>query len=96
MILSMVDTESSQLHAVELFPISILPKNMPIRRVALLAPAVAMTLDVSEATLRGWISRKQFPPKDGEFNGKAPYWLLTTIMEYLRNAPGGRLPYQVG
>ena len=85
-----------QPEVIELIPLSILPRELPIARVAIGAPQVAQLLDVSEATMRGWISRKQFPPRDGEVNGKAPYWKLTTVLEYLRNAPGGRLPYTVG
>ena len=77
-------------------PLSIIPKEIPIRRVAFGTTSVASLLDISEATLRGWISRGQFPPRDYELNAKTPIWLLSTVLEYLRNAPGGRLPYQVG
>lgn len=59
------------------------------------SPQVCELLEIPAGTLRGWVSKGQFPPKDGEINGKTPIWHLKTVFEYVRNAPGGRLPYQV-
>ena len=58
--------------------------------------AIGELLDISPNTWRGWVSRKQAPKSDGNIDSRTPYWKLSTVAEYLRNAPGGRLPYQVG
>jgi hypothetical protein len=46
--------------------------------------------------VKGWLSRGLFPQRSGELNDKNPVWSLEIIMEYVRNAPGGRLGYPVG
>jgi predicted DNA-binding transcriptional regulator AlpA len=92
----MVDTEPSQGDPETIQPVILIPKQYRVENWVLPASQVAETLDISEATLRGWISRGQFPTRDGETNGKSPYWKMTTVLEYLRFAPGGRLGYQVG
>lgn len=66
------------------------------RDIVLTTKQTADLLGISPATFRGWVSRGLFPKKDGEHNEKSPYWKMTTVTEYLRNAPGGRLPYTIG
>ena len=88
--------ENDQGEIVEFEYLTILPKHVPMSSVVWTTPQVAQLLDISDATLRGWIARKHFPPKDGDINGKTPYWKAGTVFEYLRNAPGGRLGYPVG
>jgi hypothetical protein len=56
---------------------------------------IADLLGISGATWRGWVSKKLAPQPD-EAYGKRPVWRLHTIIEYVRNAPGGRLGYPVG
>jgi hypothetical protein len=57
---------------------------------------VCQILDVSSGTWRGWVSKGMAPPNDGNLGVRTPFWKLTTIIEYVRNAPGGRLGYPVG
>lgn len=63
---------------------------------ALTGQQVSQVLRVSPNTWRGWVSRGNAPKKDGNFDERTPFWYLTTIVEYARNAPGGRLGYPVG
>lgn len=56
---------------------------------------VCELLQVSRGTWTGWVSKGNAPIKDYELGG-SPLWKLTTIIEYVRNAPGGRLGYPVG
>lgn len=56
---------------------------------------VCTLLKVSRGTWTAWVSKGLAPKKDYTFGG-TPLWLLTTIIEYARNAPGGRLGYPVG
>lgn len=56
---------------------------------------VCNLLDVPRGTWTGWVSKNLAPSKDYQLGG-SPLWKLTTILEYLRNAPGGRLGYPVG
>lgn len=76
-------------------PTWILPKELDPVIICLTIPKVADLLQVSASTLRGWISRKQFPACDGRVDDRTSYWRLTTVIEYVRNAPGGRLGYPV-
>ena len=62
----------------------------------LTSTTISDLLEISPNTWRGWVSRKQAPRSDGNIDSRTPYWKLTTIVEYLKAAPGGRLPYQVG
>jgi hypothetical protein len=73
----------------------IIANGIPPSAIVLTGQQIAELLDISPATLRGWVSKGLFPPKDGELNSKSQVWSLTTIAEYLRNAPGGRLGYPV-
>lgn len=88
-------TEPSPQDTIPIELLLVLPKDFSPTLLVLTTLQVASLLNTSDATLRGWISRGQFPPKDGELNGKTPYWKLTTLLDYVRHAPGGRLPYQV-
>jgi len=92
----MDDTKPELDDMITVEPLIFIPRPFSVFNWTLTSTQVADLLEISEATLRGWISRGQFPPRDGQLNGKTPYWKLGTIAEYLRNAPGGRLPYQVG
>lgn len=56
---------------------------------------VCNLLDIPRGTWTGWVSKNLAPSKDYQLGG-SPLWKLTTILEYLRNAPGGRLGYPVG
>jgi hypothetical protein len=82
--------------ALQVEPIWILPKEMDPVHICLTISKIADLLQVSGSTLRGWISRKQFPPCDGRVDDRTSYWRLPTVIEYVRNAPGGRLGYPVG
>jgi hypothetical protein len=92
----MTDGNESQQDIITPIPVMVFPRDVNITNIVFTTSQVADILDISEATLRGWISRKQFPHRDTEINAKSPLWRIQTITEYLRNAPGGRLPYQVG
>lgn len=94
--LRMANTELDQDPMIKSGLLTILPKDTPPYSLVFTTGQLALLLDVSDATIRGWLSRKQFPQRDGEINGKTPYWRVTTILEYVRNAPGGRLGYPVG
>lgn len=74
----------------------IIPQSLPTKYWAVTTPQITSILGLSQATLRGWISRKQFPQPDGHVNGKAPFWYVSTVLEYVKNAPGGHLGYPVG
>lgn len=52
-------------------------------------------LSVTRGTWTGWVSRGYAPKEDVRWSG-SPFWTITTIVEYARNAPGGRLGYPVG
>jgi hypothetical protein len=86
----MVDTVRSlpKMHSLD---VTVDPRDL-----VLTTRQTADMLSISPATFRGWVSRGLFPKKDGEHNEKSPYWKMTTIIEYLCNAPGGRLGYPVG
>src|SRR3954470_13515043 len=51
-------------------------------------------LGLPRGTWVGWVSRGLAPKKDYELAG-SPLWKLTTIIEYTRGAPGGRLGYPI-
>lgn len=80
---------------IEFSPILVIPQAFNTKLWVLTGPQIADLLNVTPPTFRGWVSRKLFPPSDGMVNGKTPYWYLTTVIEYVRNAPGGRLGYPV-
>ena len=73
----------------------IISRQLPTANIALTSPQVCELLDITPGQLRGWLSRGQFPPREGELNDKTPLWFLKTLIEYTRNAPGGRLGYPV-
>jgi hypothetical protein len=56
---------------------------------------VCQVLELSRGTWTSWVSKGLAPKKDYDL-GSSPLWKLTTIIEYVRNAPGGRLGYPVG
>lgn len=70
--------------------------TVPIEQFAISASQASALLKISPNTWRGWVSRGVAPKKDGNFDERTPFWYLTTIVEYARNAPGGRLGYPVG
>lgn len=74
----------------------IIANGIPPSVIVLTGQQVAELLDISPATLRGWVSKGLFPQRDGELNSKAQFWHLKTVTEYLRKAPDGRLGYPVG
>jgi len=74
----------------------IIANGIPPRSIVLTGAQISDLLDISAATLRGGVSKGLFPPKDGELNSKSQVWSLETVIEYVRNAPGGRLGYPVG
>jgi len=76
-------------------PIWVVPKDLDIEIICLTIPKIADLLGISPSTLRGWISRKQFPPCDGRIDDRTSYWRLTTVGKYLTDAPGIRLGYPV-
>lgn len=51
-------------------------------------------LEIPRGTWTGWVSRGLAPKKDYDFAG-SPLWKLSTLIEYTRGAPGGRLGYPV-
>lgn len=67
-----------------------------IEQFAVTGQQVSQLLKISPNTWRGWVSRGMAPKKDGNIDARTPIWSLTTILEYVRNAPGGRLGYPVG
>lgn len=73
----------------------IIANGIPPKSIVLTGAQIADLLDISPATLRGWVSKGLFPQKDGELNSKSQVWSLDTVIEYVRNAPGGRLGYPV-
>ena len=40
---------------------------------------VAALLNIKPVTFRAYVSRQQAPPADGQFDGRTPYWLRSTI-----------------
>ena len=74
----------------------IIANGIPPKSIVLTGAQISDLLDISAATLRGWVSKGLFPPKDGELNSKSQVWSLETVIEYVRNAPGGWLGYPVG
>jgi hypothetical protein len=76
-------------------PLLIIPPEIPVEGWILLSQQVADLMCISTPTLRGWLSRQQFPKSDGALNGKTPYWKVASLLIYLQNAPGGRVPYTV-
>lgn len=52
-------------------------------------------LSLSRGTWTSWVTKGYAPQKDRVFSG-SPLWKLPTIIEYVRNSPGGRLGYPVG
>ena len=40
---------------------------------------VAALLNIQPVTWRAYVSRGQAPPADGQFDGRTPYWLRSTI-----------------
>lgn len=56
---------------------------------------VCNLFNIPRGTWTGWVTKGYAPPKDYEAGG-SPLWKLTTLVEYARNAPGGRLGYPVG
>lgn len=79
------------------------PEELPSVRLLTLEPKflclntahICELLDVQRGTWTGWVTRGMAPPKDFQVGG-SPVWYLKTIIEYTRNAPGGRLGYPVG
>lgn len=55
---------------------------------------VCNLLNVSRGTWTSWVSKGLAPEKDYELGG-SPLWSLTTLFEYAKDAPGGRLGYPV-
>ena len=70
--------------------------NFPIEKQILNSAQVCTLLKLTPGQFRGWLSRNLIPKADGQLDQRTPYWKLTTILEYVRLAPGGRLGYPVG
>lgn len=92
----MPETDQHEIKIVPADTYFIIANGIPPSSIVVTGAQVADLLDVSAATIRGWVAKGLFPQRDGELNSKSQFWHLKTVVEYVRNAPGGRLGYPVG
>lgn len=48
---------------------------------------IADLLDIAPSTFTAYVKRGQAPAKDGQYDGRTPYWLRSTIDGWRTNRP---------